>query len=221
MTVDTLPLVEDHDANWAPADELGRPAHPAVARAVEHALRHAGYEVLPLRNAEQAILDSVPLDVPLSVTMTASKGVDGTIDLAEPLAAHGYSVTPHLAARMFRDTAHLDDTAARLTDQAIDSIFVIGGDSPEPAGAFTDSLALLDQLATSGHSFRSIGVGGYPEGHAHISDDQVTEPWKTRHGTPPTSSRKCAFAAPPPRPGRATSNATGWTCPSASGCPAR
>jgi len=155
LSVDTLPLAVAHDAKWAPAADLAHPAPSrSVARAVEHALRHAGYEVLPLRNAEEAIVDSVPLDVPVSVTMTASKGVDATIDLTERLSARGYTVTPHLAARMFRDKAHLADTAARLTDQAIHGIFVIGGDSPEAAGPFTDALALLEQLATSGHSFR-------------------------------------------------------------------
>jgi methylenetetrahydrofolate reductase (NADPH) len=98
---------------------------------------------------------------------------------------HGYSVTPHLAARMFRDTAHLVDTVSRLTDHTIQSIFVIAGDSTEPAGPFADSLALLEQLATWGHPFHSIGVGGYPEGHAHISDDQVARALakKTRHAT--------------------------------------
>ena len=108
MSVDTLRPVDSRAARWASADDLARPvASGSVARAVEHALRHAGYEVLPLRNAEQAILTSVPVDVPLSVTMTASKGVDGTVELTKRLAAHGYSVTPHLAARMFRDKAHL------------------------------------------------------------------------------------------------------------------
>jgi methylenetetrahydrofolate reductase (NADPH) len=67
----------------------------------------------------------------------------------------------------------------------IHSIFVIAGDSTEPAGPFTDSLALLEQLATSGHHFRSIGVGGYPEGHPHISDEQVDRALesKARHAT--------------------------------------
>ena len=110
---------------------------------------------------------------------------------------------------------------ARLTDQAIHSIFVITGDSTEPAGPFTDSLALLEQLATSGHPFRSIGVGGYPEGHAHISDDQVDRALenKARHATHIVTqmcfrgSTTAAWARHVKR--------TGWTCPSASGCPAR
>ena len=186
MSVDTLPFVVAPDANPTPADGLALPAPPRpVTSAVEHALRHASYEVLPLRNAEQTIVASVPLDVPLSVTMTASKGVDGTLDLTERLSAHGYSVTPHLAARMFRDKAHLADSVARLADHAVHRLFVIAGDITEPAGPFTDSLALLEQLATSGHPFRWIGVGGYPEGHAHISDDQVDRALarKARHAT--------------------------------------
>jgi hypothetical protein len=41
----------------APAEDLAHPApFRSDAHAVEHALRHAGYEVLPLRNAEQAIV---------------------------------------------------------------------------------------------------------------------------------------------------------------------
>jgi methylenetetrahydrofolate reductase (NADPH) len=183
LSVDTLVVAHEDPT---PADDLGLSGLPStVTSAAEHALRHASYEVLPLRNAEQTIVASVPLDVSLSVTMTASKGVDATIDLTERLSAHGYSVTPHLAARMFRDTAHLVDTVTRLTDHAIQSIFVIAGDSTEPAGPFADSLALLEQLATWGHPFRSIGVGGYPEGHAHISDDQVDRALekKTRHAT--------------------------------------
>jgi methylenetetrahydrofolate reductase (NADPH) len=185
LSVDALSFVVAPEANRTPADDLAFTAPRSATRAVECALRRASYEVLPLRNAEQAITASVPLDVPLSVTMTASKGVDATIDLTERLSAHGYSVTPHLAARMFRDKAHLADTAARLTDHGVHSLFVIAGDITEPAGPFADSLALLNQLATSGHPFRWIGVGGYPEGHAHISDDQVDHALerKARHAT--------------------------------------
>jgi methylenetetrahydrofolate reductase (NADPH) len=186
VAVDTLPPLVAHNATRAPAQDLADSAPSrSLSSAVEHALRQASYEVLPLRNAEEAIVASVPLHVPLSVTMTATKGVEGTLDLTERLSAHGYFVTPHLAARMFRDKAHLTDTVARLTDQAITSIFVVAGDGTEPAGPFTDSLALLEQLTTSGRPFRSIGVGGYPEGHAHISDDQIDRALenKARHAT--------------------------------------
>lgn len=145
----------------------------AVNRTVTAALRNAGYEILPLRGAEEKVLASVPLSVPLSVTMTATKGLGATIELAEKLTRHGYRVTPHLAARMVRDSIELADIVDRLADNRIDSIFVIAGDVPERAGSFNDSVELLDTLAVAGHHFTRIGVGGYPEGHGSLDDQAI------------------------------------------------
>ena len=149
-------------------------APPAVSassatEAVRRALRSAGYEVLPLRGAEDKVLAGVPRDVPLSITMTATKGLDATIELAERLARHGYRVTPHIAARMVRDGEHLSDIVDRLAASRIDSIFAVAGDVPTAAGSFSDSIALLDTLAVTGHHFTRIGIGGYPEGHGAFS----------------------------------------------------
>lgn len=146
---------------------------PDVSRSLEGALANAGYEVLPLRGAEEAVVADVPLGVPLSVTMTATKGLDATIDLAERLARRGYRVTPHIAARMVRDGAHLADIVDRLAGIGIDGIFAVAGDVPDPAGCFSDSVELLDTLAVAGHHFTRIGIGGYPEGHAALSAEAV------------------------------------------------
>jgi methylenetetrahydrofolate reductase (NADPH) len=141
--------------------------------------------VLPLRNIEEAVVAHVPVDVPLSVTMSATRGVEGTIALSERLAGHGYCVTPHLAARMFSAEAQLLDTVDRLAHNGIEDIFVVGGDAAEPAGPYRDALAVLEELAASGRSFRSIGVGGYPEGHAFIGEDELNRALdaKSRHAT--------------------------------------
>jgi methylenetetrahydrofolate reductase (NADPH) len=141
--------------------------------ALEQALRNTSYEVLPLRQAEESIVSAVPLTVPLSVTMTAGKGVQPTIELTERLAAHGYAVTPHLAARLFLDRVHLADTVDRLRGAGVSNAFVIAGDGADPHGPFTDALGLLEELQNTGHPFRRIGIGGYPEGHAHLDDELV------------------------------------------------
>lgn len=140
---------------------------------IESALRTVGYEVLPLRGIQDAVAAHVPVEVPISVTMTATKGVDATIEVAEQLAGLGYRVTPHLAARMIRDSDHLRDIVDRLAGNRIDSIFVIAGDVPTPAGSFTDSVELLDTLAVAGHHLTRIGVGGYPEGHGTLSSEAI------------------------------------------------
>lgn len=132
------------------------------------ALRRVTCEVLPLGRTEEAVVAHVPHDVPLTISTSHVKGPEPTVDLAVRLAGHGYAVTPHLAARQIRDGTHLSDLVARLHHAGVDRAFVIGGDSPEPAGPFGDALALLEALDGVGNPFQSIGIAGYPEGHARI-----------------------------------------------------
>jgi methylenetetrahydrofolate reductase (NADPH) len=132
-----------------------------------------GYEVMPFRNTAQAVLEHVPTTVPLTVTVTAAKGVDATLDLTERLLRQGYQVAPHLAARQLVDGAHVVDVVARLREAGTRSVFVIGGDAPEPAGAFPDAYSLLRAVAEAGHPFEEVGIGGYPEGHAAIPQEAL------------------------------------------------
>ncbi|WP_169064290.1 methylenetetrahydrofolate reductase [Geodermatophilus dictyosporus] len=119
------------------------------------------------------------------MTVTEAKGLTPTLDLAERLSGHGFTVTPHLAARLVRDAAHLSDVVARLHAADVDSVFVVGGDAPDPAGESPDALGLLEALETAGHSFRHVGIGGHPEGHGHISTALIERALerKTPHAT--------------------------------------
>jgi methylenetetrahydrofolate reductase (NADPH) len=151
----------------------GRPTRQRTRVALERALREASYEVLPLRNAEEAVVEHVPRDVPLTITTTQAKGLTPTIELAERLSGHGFAATPHLAARLVRDKAHLADIVARLRAAEVNSVFVIGGDAAEAAGTFSDALSLLEELEAGDHHFQNVGIGGYPEGHGHISAELI------------------------------------------------
>jgi methylenetetrahydrofolate reductase (NADPH) len=42
------------------------------------------------------------------------------------------------------------------------------------AGDYKDALDLLEGLTRVGHAFTDIGIGGYPEGHAFITHEQLT-----------------------------------------------
>ncbi len=150
-----------------------RPARRRSRGALERALRDASYEVLPLRGAEDSVVEHVPRTVPLTVTVTEAKGLTPTIELAERLSGHGFVATPHLAARLVQDRAHLADIVARLRAAGVNGVFVVGGDATEPAGRFPDALSLLEELETVGHHFEDVGIGGYPEGHGHISPELI------------------------------------------------
>jgi methylenetetrahydrofolate reductase (NADPH) len=167
-------------ATNTPESPAGPPAPRPGARpgrtqreALAEALRTVSYEVLPFKSTEASVLAHVPLDVALTVTTTEAKGLGPTLDMAVRLCRHGYAAAPHLAARLVRDDAHLADIVAQLSEAGVENVFVIGGDAPEPAGTFPDALTLLQRLDEIGQPFRSVGIGGYPEGHGHISDELI------------------------------------------------
>ena len=56
----------------------------------------------------------MPSDIPLTVTASPAKGLDATLELTEKLVGHGYSVVPHLAARMISGQSELAEIVDRL-----------------------------------------------------------------------------------------------------------
>jgi methylenetetrahydrofolate reductase (NADPH) len=129
------------------------------------------YEVIPAKGTEQAVVEWVPTGMTVAVTASPVKGLEPTIELAGNLAARGYRVVPHLAARSVADQAHLDGIVGRLKAAGCDDVFVPGGDAPHPAGPFDSALPLLERLAEMGNPFSRIGITGYPESHPKIGDD--------------------------------------------------
>ncbi|MFC5730599.1 MULTISPECIES: methylenetetrahydrofolate reductase [Nocardioides] len=153
---------------------------PAVLRL----LTHARYEILPTATIEAKVLDAVPTSVPLTVTASPSMGLERTIATAERLAAQGYTVVPHLAARMVSGRSELEELVGRLQAAGVTNVFVPGGDA-EAVGDYVDALSMLEDLTEIGRPFAQVGVTGYPESHPMIHDDlTVQSMWdKRRHAT--------------------------------------
>lgn len=143
--------------------------------AVLAALGRARYEVLPTARMEAAVAVHVPTDVRLTITASPAKGLAATLECAERLLGQGYRVTPHLAARMVRDRAHLADLVQQLAAIGVDNVFVPAGDADPAAGSYHGSLDLLRDLSTLGHCFTDVGITGYPESHPFISDETTIQ----------------------------------------------
>jgi methylenetetrahydrofolate reductase (NADPH) len=148
-------------------------------------LRAARYEVLPTAKIEAAVVESVPRDVTVTVTASPAKGIGATLDLTERLIGHGYTVVPHLAARMISGRGELEEIAARLTALGVDDVFCPAGDADPPAGEYIGSVAMLEHLTEMGRPFEHVGITGYPESHPAIEDDiTIQSMWDKRaHGT--------------------------------------
>jgi methylenetetrahydrofolate reductase (NADPH) len=152
-----------------------------VAQTMLRLLAGARYEILPTATTEAKVLEHVPVERVVTITASPSKGLEATLDLAERLCGHGYTVVPHLAARMISGRAELAEICDRLTGKGITRVFVPGGDA-DPAGDYPDAFSLLADLASLGNPFDHVGITGYPETHPTISDDlTVQSMWDKRH----------------------------------------
>ena len=161
-----------------------KPSARTSTLALARVLENARYEVLPTATTEEKVLTHLPRDRVVTITASPSKGLAATIDLAERLAGHGYTVVPHLAARMITGRTELAELCERLTGKGINRVFVPGGDA-EPAGDYPDALSLLEDLTVLGRPFAQVGITGYPESHPTINDDLTVQAmWdKRRHAT--------------------------------------
>jgi len=138
-----------------------------MARADQHDDRIARFEVLPV---ERSVREAQALEGRAHLTVTSSPrhGPDASVAVARRLAEIGHTVTVHVAARMMRDRAHVDALLGEIADAGIDDVFVIGGDAPHAAGPFAAAGDLLPVVRHHPRAPRTIGIGGYPEGHPKI-----------------------------------------------------
>jgi len=140
-----------------PNPDLRELAHSAV------------FEVIPLNSAHEAI-DALPPGSRVSVTASAAKGQDATLELAQELLRRGHRVTPHFSARLMRDRGHVKDLAGWAKDTGVTSAFVIGGDAADP-GAYHDAHSFMQDLFEHDHGLDTVGVAAYPDGHPLIAED--------------------------------------------------
>jgi methylenetetrahydrofolate reductase (NADPH) len=136
------------------------------------------FELIPLRDALQRA-GSLPPGAATTVTASPTHGIESTIELCERLIARGHPATPHLAAHMFRDRAHLGDLLDRCVSAGIRDVFVVGGDAKD-RGEIHDGLALLRMMEELGHRFDAVGVACYPEGHPSIPEEVLLSSLKEK-----------------------------------------
>lgn len=141
-------------------------------------LEEAYLEVIPTRTLAER-LACLPPTAYVAITCSPATGIGPTLDMVDELRAVGayrnMHLIPHIASRVVRDRDHLKEILQRLEAAGVDSVFVPGGDAPEPFGEYTNSLDLLRDLSDIGHNFRYVGVAAHPEGHPLVSDDLLLD----------------------------------------------
>jgi len=146
----------------------------AVGKRMREDLENAYMEIIPVPGIEER-LGALQPNTHVAVTCSPTKGVDETIELSEKLIAQGFQVIPHIAAKCVSGEKHLETIVKRLDALSIESIFVPGGDRPEPIGEFNNAYDLLKALQKSGHNIKNIGIAAHPEGHPDVNEKILME----------------------------------------------
>jgi len=144
------------------------------AAALAELLRRPRFEILPLDGIEERVLAHLETDARVTVTASPRKGLEATLAVSERLARAGYTVVPHLSARLVRDRAHLEEVLERLLEAGVRELFVPAGDADEP-GEFGGAAELLEAMGALRTRFQEIGITGYPESHHLISDEATIQ----------------------------------------------
>lgn len=132
-------------------------------------LARARLELVPTRSVEEQF-PHLPTGATVTVVSSPRRGLEPTLHLCELLTGEGFRAVPHISARLVASRKHLGEILDRLSGAGIREVFVVGGDSPEPAGPFGSALALLSAMAELDGRFEAVGVAGYPEGHPLIEE---------------------------------------------------
>jgi methylenetetrahydrofolate reductase (NADPH) len=132
-------------------------------------LENACYEIIPLRGvAEKA--RCLPAGTEIAITCSPEKGMPATLDLTRRLSGQGFTLIPHIAARMVTDASHLREILRELDVLGVRRAFVVGGDAERPNGIFESSLEILEVMTQLDHGIETVGIGAYPEGHPLVDE---------------------------------------------------
>jgi len=151
---------------------LNAPASKQEHEILIHDLHEAYMEIFPAKGIEEKLQVLQPNSY-VAVTCSPTKGVDETLDLSERLINQGFRVTPHIAAKCVRNRQHVAEIMERLDRLGVESIFVPGGDRPQPAGEFHTAFELLKVIDEHDHNVREIGIAAHPEGHPDVDNETL------------------------------------------------
>lgn len=147
-------------------------SRPAAAESTLAALL-AGFsiEVMP-RTAEKVadFRSLLPRGTRVYIAHIEGTPIADMVATAARLRAEGFDPMPHFPARIIPDRATLADWIARYRAEAgVDQALLLGGGVSTPAGAFDNSMQLIETGLFDG--FARLHVAGHPEGNRDIDPD--------------------------------------------------
>jgi len=117
---------------------------------------------------------SIPAGTRINLTYLGHENLAVRLAAAERIKQYGFVPVPHISARRLGSVDVLEQFLDGLKDlDAVENVFVVGGDPAEPEGPFADAHSVIRTGLLQRAGATSIGVAGYPDGHPHITEEAL------------------------------------------------
>ena len=132
----------------------------------------SGYsiEVIPRSAAKiESFSDLLPKNTRVYLAHLETEDIAAMIATAKRLNSEGFSVMPHIPARLIRNQAMLNDWISMYQNEAgVDEALLLAGGSKKPVGDFDSSIQLIESGLFDKAGFKRLHVAGHPEGSKDI-----------------------------------------------------
>ena len=135
----------------------------------------SGYsiEVIPRSAAKiESFVDVLPRNTRVYIAHIQKEDITAMVATAKKLHDEGYTVMPHIPARMIKTQAMLNDWISMYQNEAgVDEALLLAGGPNKPVGEFDSSIQLIESGLFDKASFKRLHIAGHPEGSIDIDPD--------------------------------------------------
>ena len=147
--------------------------------------RSSTYEISSLTNMAKVVEEMAAKGISISpgqmfsivdkCTEPGTKDTDRvkTIERSAQLVKLGFRPIPHMAARRYRDDAHLKGIVQAMLDAGTDGFLLLAGDPRQPAGTFQTAMDLADTGVFDDARVKTIVFAGHPYGNPNTTRDKT------------------------------------------------
>ena len=136
----------------------------------------SGYsiEVVPNSAAKvESFAEILPKNTRVYIAHLSEKeDIKTMVATAKRISEEGFSVMPHIPARIIKDKATLANWISMYRNEAnITEALLIGGGASQPLGNFDSSIQLIESGVFDDAGFKRLHIAGHPEGSKDIDPD--------------------------------------------------
>ncbi len=160
----------------------------------------SGYsiEVIPRSAAKiESFIEILPKNTRVYIAHIQNEDILSMVATAKRITDEGFTVMPHIPARIIQNKAMLHDWISMYQNEAgVNEALLLAGGSSKPLGDYDSSIQLIESGLFDKAGFTRLHIAGHPEGNKDIDPDggnaKVSEAlsWKQEY-----SKRTDAFMA--------------------------